>query len=347
MNCRERVLRAIRFERPDRIPFTYTITPRALFQHGQRLIDLCRKHSNDFFDPSIVTMPPRDTAHYRPDGTYYKEVTDEWGSVWTCFQEGIMGEVKRPVLGDWARLRPYRFPPLPGSAPAERKRAREDMRRQKERYIGWGAGGSLFEQMQWLRGTENLLVDLALDAEEVCVLADLLLERRILPAIELALEAGADVVGFTDDWGSQRQLLIRPDLWRRIFKPRYRRMFDLVRQGGALPWMHSDGAQLDIIPDWIETGLAVLNAQFVCNDMAALRRLAGDKLCICGDLDRQGLLPNATPSEIRAYCRRTVEVFGSPQGGFIYGLAVEEIPFENVVAVLEAIEESCSLPAGG
>jgi len=266
-------------------------------------------------------------------------VTDEWGSVWVYFQEGLMGEVKRPVLEDWNKLKSLKFPPVPNSAPNERIRMLEERKQQKEKYIGWAGGGSLFEQMQWLRGTENLLTDIALDSEEVYLLADLLLEKRILPAIELGLESGADVVGFTDDWGSQRQLLINPKTWRKIYKPRYKRMFDLVRQGGAIPWMHSDGMVLDIIPDWIEVGLGVLNPQFVCNDMVALKEAAKGKLCICGDIDRQGLLPRATPEEIRDYFRRIYEVFGSPKGGFIYGLAIEEIPLENIEAALCAIEE--------
>ncbi len=337
MNCRERVLRTIRFERPDRIPFTSTISPTALFGHGQRVLDLCRQHPNDFYDPALLALPQRDTAHYRPDGSYYRETADEWGSVWVFLREDYGGEVKFPVMDDWSKLRDLKFPPVPGCAPAERERARADMDRAKERYVGWAGGGSLFERMQYLRGSENLLMDLVLEPDNVVALADRLLEEAILPTIRVGLEAGADVIGFTDDWGSQRQLLINPRTWREIFKPRYQRMFDLVHSGGALAWMHSDGHQLDIIPDWIELGLDVLNPQLSCNDPATLQKLAAGKLCISGDVDRQYILARATPAEIDRYIRGLYEVFGAPEGGFIYNLSIEEVPFENIVAAFEAV----------
>ena len=109
MNCRERVLRAIQFQGPDRIPFSYSVIPPELFKYGQRFIDLCKKYPNDFYDVGrAIQLPKRDTEHYRPDGSYYKEWTDEWGSVWIFFKEGISGEVKKPVLDDWAKLKNYR-----------------------------------------------------------------------------------------------------------------------------------------------------------------------------------------------------------------------------------------------
>ena len=165
MNCRERVLRAIRFEKPDRIPFTYSVIPPMGWRYGQKLLDLLQKYPNDFYDPSIVKILPHDTEHYRPDGTYYKEWTDEWGSVWVYYREGISGEVKRPVLDDWSKLKTFKVPPLPASTPEMRRRAKDDMSRMKEQYVGWGGGGSLFEQMQWLRGPENLMIDIAMDAD--------------------------------------------------------------------------------------------------------------------------------------------------------------------------------------
>jgi hypothetical protein len=42
VNGRERVLRAIRFEKPDRVPVSYAVIPGALFNHGQALLDLLR-----------------------------------------------------------------------------------------------------------------------------------------------------------------------------------------------------------------------------------------------------------------------------------------------------------------
>ena len=295
MNYRERVLRTIRFENPDRIPLSYSVFAEELFKYGQKFIDLCRKYPNDFYDTdSLIKMPERDTVHYRPDGSYYKEETDEWGSVWVFLREGIAGEVKKPVLDDWSKLKNFKVPTVPNSTREGRDRLKEEMKKQKEKYVGWGGGGNFFERMQWLRGTENLMMDIALDAGEVYELADILMEKWILPQVEIAVEAGADVMGFGDDWGTQKQLLINPKSWRKIFKPRYRKMFDLARQGGALSWMHSDGMIMEIIPDFIEIGLNVINPQLSCMEMEQIQKVSDGRICISGDIDRQWTLSSGT-----------------------------------------------------
>lgn len=341
MNSRDRVLKAIRFEKPNKVPIGFNLTPSALLRHGHALFDLARNCPNDFYDVGeVLRMPERDDEHYRPDGTYYKEWTDEWGCFWVYFQEGISGEVKQSPLADWSNLKDYRFPPVLNTSPEERKQAMENMRQQKERFIGWGNGGCLWERMQWLRGVEDLMMDIALDVEEVYTLADLMLERHLIPNIELSLEAGAEVVGFADDWGTQTQLLINPQAWRRIFKPRYKRLFDIAHEGGALTWLHSDGMILEILPDLMEIGLDVINPQFSCMDLPALHRLTDHKLAIYTDIDRQFVLPGGTPQEIREYVAEVFRLFGSRDGGLMYGVGIyEDVPLENVSALFDALQE--------
>jgi uroporphyrinogen-III decarboxylase len=134
-------------------------------------------------------------------------------------------------------------------------------------------------------------------------------------------------------------MFINPVSWRKIFKPRYQKMFDLVRQGGAVPWMHSCGMTMEIVPDWIEMGLKVLEPQLRCMDMRELQRLAAGKLCIDGSLDFQQVLPFGTPERIREYIREVTSIFGSPQGGFMYQLYLCDSSVENAEAALRTIYE--------
>ena len=340
MDCRERTLRAIRFETPDRIPVSYSLIPGALFTHGRALLDVCRRYPNDFYDETTIRLPPRDTANYRPDGTYFKRYTDEWGCVWECLREGISGEVKQSPLDDWGNLRSYRLPPVPNATPEGRRKLREDMARMKERYIGWGGGGSLYERMQYLRGVENLMLDIAEDREEVYLLADRIVNEYLLPTVELAVEAGADLCGFGDDWGTQQALLISPAAWRRVFKPRYRRLFDLAHQGGALTWMHSDGMTLEIVEDFIEIGLNAMNPQINTMDWATLRRIAKGRLCLVPDFDRQGIFPFGTPSQVREHARAIRDTFGAPEGGLVFFGPIEAgLPLANIEAICQALEK--------
>lgn len=338
MNSRERVLRAIRYKNPDRVPLTYSVTPGALYKCGEALVDLCRKYPNDFYDVNdIIHIPRRDNEHYRKDGSYYKEVTDAWGCVWVFCQEGISGEVKKSPLEDRSALAGYKFPPIADSSPEKRRRRKEEMDHTRERYVGWGSAGSFYEQMQWLRGVENLMLDIAEECDEVITLADRLLEEYLIPNIELALEAGADVVGFGDDWGTQTSLLINPRYWRKVFKPRYKRMFDLVHQAGALTWMHSDGMIMEILPDLMEIGLEVINPQCNCMDIHLLAKCLRGKMTIAPDIDRQHLLPKGTPDEVREYVRLIHDTFASESGGLIYTAGIyDDMPLENVEALLKA-----------
>ena len=340
MNCRERVLRAIKFGNPDLVPVNYHLSPGALLKYGQNLIELCKKYPSDFYDVNTIKIPERDSLHYKEDGSYYKEITDEWGCTWVYYQEGISGEVKKSPLDDWSKLKSYKFPPVPNSSPEEREQLKEGIRKQKENFIGWGSAGSLFEQMQWLRGVENLLMDIASGREEVYVLADMLLEKYLMPNIQVAIESGADVIGFADDWGCQDRLLINPESWRQIFKPRYKKMFTLAHQAGVLTWLHSDGMILEIIPDFIEIGLDVINPQFSCMDLVKLKEITENKICIYSDIDRQRLLPFGTKEEIREYIKNIFNLFAKPEGGFIYGAGIyPDTPFENISALFHAFYE--------
>ena len=338
MVYRDRVLKAMTFGSPDKIPLTHSYLPAALHEHGRKIIELFEKYPNDFFPASIIKIPEREKQYYRPDGSFYKEWTDDWGCKWIYYKEGLTGEVKGPPLADWGSLKGYRMPKPQLSTEEEREKFRKtwvDM----PGYVVWGGGGNYFERMQWLRGVEDYLCDIAEDRKEVYELADRILYEHILPGLENLFKTGAkiDVVGFGDDWGSQNALLINPKAWRKIFKPRYREMFQFCRKRGALVNMHSDGMTLEIVPDLIEIGLNCFNPQFSCMDLKELKRRCNDWLCILADIDRQHAIPFGTPAEIEASVRGVHEIFGSPKGGLIWrGEIGAGVPLQNVEALLKA-----------
>lgn len=338
---RERALRAMSMRAPDRVPFTYSFSGRALLRHGEKLLEVARRHPNDFYPPSSIKIPPREPQHLRPDGSYYKETTDEWGCVWAYYQEGLMGEVKVAPLEDWARLKDYRLPPPPLATAEQRREFRAIWATTHAAYPVWGGGGGLFERMQFVRGVENLYCDIAADAPEVYELADRMMDEYLLPGLKNIFDCGmkVDIVGFADDWGSQEALLISPAAWRRIFKPRYRALFEFCRARGALVHLHSDGTTREIIPDLIEIGLNSFNPQLSCQDPREVRRLAGDQLCILTDIDRQHLLPFGTPAQIDAYVHKIFDLFADRPGGLVWGGEIGgEVPLENAEALLTAFE---------
>ncbi|MFN2351951.1 MAG: uroporphyrinogen decarboxylase family protein [Kiritimatiellia bacterium] len=324
MDSYELVTRTLRFEKPERIPRQLWVLPSAFLRHGEDLVALLRRYPVDI-NPRSLEIPEL-TPEWRK-GAY----VDEWGSVWLNLEDGIAGEVKQPVLQDWSALDRLRPPELSAdlAAPAE------DVLRRRPDAFAMLVGGQIFERLQYLRGTENLYMDLMDQSAELLRLRDILMDylrRRVARCIK----APCHGVQFADDWGSQRSLLISPELWRSFFKPCYAELFQMVKQAGKFVFMHSDGCIMDIIEDLIELGVDALNCQVWVMGPEELGRRFRGRITFWGEINRQTTLPQGTPADVR----KSVEVMkanlAAPQGGLIAQSEVDRMtPLENIEAVLQ------------
>jgi uroporphyrinogen-III decarboxylase len=236
-------------------------------------------------------------------------------------QKGILGQVKGHPLEDWNALKTYRFPRPP----------------KLERKYLTGSGCNLFERMQWLRGFENLLIDLVTKRKEVYYLRDEII-RYNLEVIRESIEFDVDGISFSDDWGTQNGLMIRPSLWREFFKLAYKKMFDEVKKAGKHILFHSDGYIMDIIPDLIELGVDVLwEAELQVNGIDVLAEKFGGKICFLGNLDTQRILPFGSVEEVKNHAIHAIQALGNYDGGFIGDCEIHpDIPLCNVRAMFEA-----------
>ena len=341
MTPRERVLAAINFRKPDRIPLAFYVCEDNLARHGQAVLDLLRRYpSSDFGDPP-TTVPQAD-PQYVKDGVYHKAYTDEWGCTWDEHLFGHVGQIIRHPLADWAAYKDYAFPPVPPTDPnhpellCERAKTEEQKKRRyvKKLFV------RTFEQMHFVRGFARVCEDLALGRPELADLADRVTEWN-RAWVRWAVAAGADGVTHSDDWGTQNAMIISPKLWREFFKPRYAREFEPAREAGVDIWFHSDGVILPILEDMAELGVKVVNPQFSCHDLktlAASTRKAG--LAVATDLDRQFIMPHGTPQQVREYVREIIETFDGRSGGLIGQCEVRgPIPLANIEAALAAFQE--------
>ena len=330
MTSRERVIRAVEFTGPDRLPTMHSTLPGAVDRHGSRLEDVYARFPSDFAGQSGKYGGTADNPHYQK-GTE----TDEWGCTWVNPGLGQEGQVKGHPLADWHALETYQPPePLGGNSPEPKPRESFD------RYVLWGGcGGRLWERMHFLRGYEQLLMDVANGRAEVERLRDLVLEHTLI-GLEKQLQCDIDGISYMDDWGTQTQLMIRPDEWRRLFKPAYKAIADRCHAAGKHFYFHTDGHTLEILEDFIEIGIDVLNPQFSCHDLAEYAEVCRGRICVSADVDRQYVLAFGTPQEVRDHVREIWELFATPQGGLIaHGEAGPEVPLENVEAMYEAFRE--------
>ncbi len=336
MTPRERLLAAIEFSGPDRCPIHHYIFPGAIWRHGQALLDVAERYPDDFGNESIRanTRPPLEDEEDIEDVVEWQ---DAWGTVWRRLRGYTSGEVVRAAIPDWDAWRTYEFPPLPDDSHFEEFAAKVKERHPEE--FVRASGGGLFQRMQGMRGPANYLMDLAEDNEGVHELADRMVERNIR-SIERYVKAGVDCISFGDDWGAQDRLLIHPDEWRRFFKHRYARMFEVARDAGVHVWFHSDGWILEIIEDLIEIGVTVLNPQHPCMGTQRVAEIAGGRVCIRTDIDRQWIIPYGSPEDCVAAVKEAIAAFGNFNGGvLLHGEIGQEVPLQNVEALYSAFYE--------
>ena len=141
-----------------------------------------------------------------------------------------------------------------------------------------------------------------------------------LRELEFWVKSDIDAIFFMDDWGTQNQLLIPPELWREMFKPLYKEYCELAHSHNKYVFMHSDGFIEDIYPDLIEIGVDALNSQLACMDLDHLMTSAKGKITFWGEIDRQHVLSSNNPDDGRKAVREIAEKLYDPRGGIIFQL---------------------------
>ena len=225
------------------------------------------------------------------------EYVDEWGCTFINIQKGVTGEVKNPIIPaddfDWDSAVNIHIPEELLSFDIGQVSS------ECEKTYLFSLSGCCprpFEQLQFILGTENLYMDLLDRPKKMIEFMDKMHDFYCRLLTKWA-KTDIDALCFMDDWGSQKSLLINPELWCGIFKPMYRDYIDIAHNYGKKIFTHSDGYTLDIIPHMIELGLDAINCQIFCIGVEKLKRFRG-KITFWGELDRQKLLPCGTIDEI-------------------------------------------------
>jgi uroporphyrinogen decarboxylase len=208
-----------------------------------------------------------------------------------------------------------------------------------ERWYARGGWFTYFEQLQQLRGMENLLMDIASESRPFLRLMDDMLAFN-LRWIDRWVKFEYDGLHFGDDWGMQNRLFIRPETWRRLFKPRYAEMFSQVKAAGKDVWFHSDGFINDIFGDLIEIGADVINFQVAVVGHEWARKNVRGRVAVRTDIDRQNVLPFGSPAQVKEEVHRTFESCGMADGGLIAcGEVGPDVPLANIRAMVEAFRD--------
>lgn len=322
ITSRDLVKKALRFEELERIP-------REMYFDDAYL---AKYYPSDVASPVYTYKSDRKTGTINAKGFW----TDEWGCVWEAAEEGVKGEVKISPLSDWSKLDTF-HPPWEVLKNADFSMVNKSCEETDKFMIGfWETAASPFQRMQFLRGTENLLMDLAYGDAEVYRLRDMV-HDYFLKQVEMWSKTDVDGIHIEDDWGTQTALLISPKLWREFYKPLYKDYCDMAHKYGKYILMHSDGYIMDIIDDLIEVGVDAVNSQLFCMDMDEIERRFAGRICFWGEIDRQHLLPFGSEEEVRAGVRRVANTLmkNRKTGVVAQSFWGKDIPMANIRAVYD------------
>ena len=378
MKPRERVMLALNHQEPDRIPIDLggTICSSihrdayiALKKHlgleveELRMADyiqqlpyldeaLLERLGVDFRMVQLPAATASDVIIFE-EGDYYALI-DRWGSKLHMPKEGglyfdwVEFPIKEATL---EALDGYAWPqPDPPEAIAELRRQARYLYEHTDYALVGNAiiGGGIFEQPARVMGLENFLVALIQEPR----FADRLMEQITDIYIE-SCNNYLDQIGeylqvfcYWDDLAGQDGWLISPELYRRLIKPKQRRLLEAIkRKTEAKIYYHGCGAVFDLIPDLIELGFDILNPVQVSARGMDTRRLkqeyGRDITFWGGGVDTQHVLPFGTPAEVADEVKRRIDDLATG-GGFVFA-AVHNIqarvPPQNIVAAFETALE--------
>ena len=334
MTSRERVLRTLQFDSPDRAPRELWSLAGVGMLRRDELEEVRERFPGDMIGPPpCYGTSPYERGTPAEVGTY----VDAWNCEWSVGEIGVAGEVKNPPLADWAALDSWR-PPFElldnaDLSPVAPHCAGTD------KFVRTGTTVRPFERLQFLRGTENLFTDLMCQEDRFKCLCEQL-HAFFIRDLEMWAATDVDGIGFMDDWGAQNSLLIDPELWRTLFKPMYRTYCEIIKGAGKYVFFHSDGHIRAIIPDLIEIGVDALNSQIFCMDIEELAGQFKGNVTFWGEIDRQNILPFGSVDEVRTAVRRVRRALDDGSGGVIaqceWGV---NDPKENIITVFETWDE--------
>lgn len=321
------VRRAVRFEKPPRIPYSFFAPP-----------------ASDLFETSPLSCAPDERrADVRalvglgmgsnPGAKTGEEYSDRWGARYK-----VTGHVWDHAFGhplsDLDDLDGFVFPQI--LAPEILEPMAPYVRRGVEagKFVVGGDMVLLFERARVLMGFEALAAAPYLQPAGLRKLLDRLAEV-VIALIEAYGRMGCHAFMTWEDFGLQNKMQMRPATFREFYKPVYSRIIDAAHRNGMAYIWHNCGWILEQIPDLIDIGLDVLQLdQPKLMGYERIDVLARGKLCVWPALDIQWTTSDGvTRADFPAEIATMLRAFYNRDGGLIYrqypapadiGLTVED-----------------------
>jgi uroporphyrinogen decarboxylase len=202
-----------------------------------------------------------------------------------------------------------------------------------------------------LRGMDNVLADYLINRE----LLEALYDRLYAVYIDLAksmARAKVDMINITGDIAMQDRIIMGPDSWRAVDKPRLARLIAECRaiHPDVFFYIHSDGNVMDVMDDLVEIGFNVINPiQPECMDPVEVKKRWGDRITLHGGISLQRALPFGSVEDVRREVLHLIGMCGYNGGLVVFPSNViqPDTPLENIVACFRTAHEFDVKSLGG
>ena len=308
---KKRVLDAVNRISQDVLPTQIDYTPEMKVKI-KKLLDIKDNEVDEKLDNHIKYLPLNDIVKIdKENGVKY----DVWGIGWDQIPtEGF--HIKHHPLFKSSNLTEYKFP-----EPTDELLSiiKERGRRERDNYFLLSLQDfTLFERCWCLRGYEKVLMDMYYREKEINYLLDGITDFNVEMSKKIVKLGIVDGLRTGDDVGTQRGMVISPEMFRKFFKKRYKKIWEIYKDKNLSIFHHSCGNIIEIIPDLIEIGLDVITpVQPEAMDSEKLSEEFGEKLSFLGGISTQNTLPFGTPQDVRNEVIDRIRVLGRNNGYII------------------------------
>jgi uroporphyrinogen decarboxylase len=378
MTSRERVLKALNHEVPDRVPIDFGGFQTGIHRkaYAELLGHLGVTDETTILDPVQQLAKPcevilerfnvdiRYVCAHGPEsfkggieqntrnGKLWHDLKDEFGVVWSMpDKQQLYMDISHHPLADATvdDIADYPFPD--GSDPTRFAGVREqalEIRNETPYAISTGIGGVVYEYCWYMRGLERWFMDMLENTDFCEALLDETLKFWMDYYSGFLAEVGdiIDIVMIGDDLAGQQGPLFSPEFYRKFVKPRHKKLIEHIKSLTiAKIWYHTCGDCTEYIPELIDNGVDILNPiQINAGSMEPQilkDRFGKDIVFWGGGIDSQHVLPFAKPDEVRKHVRKNLEIF-KPGGGYVFNNVHNiqaGVPAENIIAMYDAAYE--------
>ena len=220
----------------------------------------------------------------------------------------------------------------------------EDIEKHQDKMNFTGMSSLFFHIVADFFGMENYFVKMYEAPAVVEALTERVVDFYVEANIKFYEGLGdrADTLYFCNDFGTQLDLFLSPELFKRFLLPSMRRIIEVGKRFGKIVMLHSCGSIYRVIPMLIDAGIDALHPLQAAAVGMSAKELAQYKndIAFVGGIDAQTFFVNATPMQIKDEVRRVRDILGpniviSPS----HEMVLPNVPPENIFAMAEAALE--------